>query len=61
MVNWNEGSNHNPIDPRAVKFGAEQEDDRRLRPLDEAEFIARNVWAGICWPFRVVLRLDRRS
>lgn len=54
MVNWNEGSNHNPIDPKAVKIGAEQEDYRAVKPWSEAQFLLGRVWASVSWPMRML-------
>ena len=51
---WGISTRADPIDPKAVKYGAEQADFRRLRPLDEVRFLVSRPWAAIRWPFRML-------
>ena len=60
MVNWNEGSNHNPIDPKAVKIGAEQAGNRGINLWAELRFLLSRAWAGVSWPARIAGRLATR-
>lgn len=61
MVNWNEGSNHDPVNAQSVQYGAEQQADRAIRPWDEARFLLGRAWAGVRWPFATARRLVRRG
>lgn len=61
MVNMDRGPRRDPIDPKAVKIGAEQADYRELRPLDELRFIISRPWAAVRWPFRMLHRVFSRG
>lgn len=51
------GPSRDPIDPKAVKIGAEQAEDRAIKPWDEAQFILSRIWASASSPIRRLGRL----
>ncbi len=61
MVNMDRGPRRDPIDPKAVKIGAEQEDFRAIKPWDEFLFLISRPWAVVRWPFRMLRRVFSRG
>jgi len=60
MVNMDRGPRFPPIDPKAVKIGAEQEGYGGLNLWAEFRFLLNRAWAGVTWPVRTAGRLATR-